>query len=132
MGALNNKYNASVQLQVVVPIGYDYDVKMLERQIRLVDTAFPWVVHYSDGQQAPSISWMSSITMKEGDGIDRHYNVEIRPHFLQSREQCYAYERYGDQLAEELARIMTKDVIRVASAIMVHGCFNNSYRPRDL
>jgi hypothetical protein len=126
-----SKYNASIHLTVIVPIGYDYDVELLERQVRLVDTAHPWVSHYVGGDQAPSINWMSSISMKEGEWIDRQYAVEIRPPFMLTRDQTHAYERYGEQLAKSLAEIVTKDVLRVSSTIKTSGS-GESYHPRDL
>jgi hypothetical protein len=132
VGAPVRKYNAHVHLEVVVPIGYDYDTELLERQIRLVDQAHPWVSYYVGGDRAPSINWMSDITMKEAEWIDRVYSVEIRPHVQLTFEQAYAYERYGDQLALSLAQILPKDVLCVRSALEIARCFNASYRPRNL
>lgn len=121
MGASRKRYNASIHIHVIVPIGYDYDTELLEQQVRLVDEANPWRSKYLDGSPAPSIHWMSRANMREGEWIDRIYSVEVRPPFLLTRELTHAYERYGNTLARELASIVPKDVLRVDYHIEIRG-----------
>lgn len=132
MGA-HNKYNASIMLEVVVPIGCDYNTSVLSDMIKLVDMFHPWISFYTDGSPAKSIDWMSGVSMKEGEYIDRIYEVEIRPPFMLNREQIFAYERYGDNLAHDLATILPKETtLRVDSALQITPCFNGGYNPRTL
>ena len=129
MGAHAN-YNASIELSLTVPIGYDYSVLLLERQVALADAAHPWVSHYLGGEQASSIHWQSAVGMKEGNGIDRIYTIEVRPHFLMTRDQLFAYERYGDTLAKYLASVVDEAVLRVQSRLIVNGVFSEGYKPK--
>lgn len=113
-------------------IGQDYDEELLKRQVRLADQARPWRSQYVDNTPAPSIQWMSGVTMREGEGIDRHYTVTVRPPFLLTRDQLHAYEQYGEHLAEALADIVPAIVLRVDSRIIITGTFGGGHRPRDI
>lgn len=133
MGAPSEKkYNAAILLQLVTPIGEYHDIEYLERQIYYADAAHPWVMYDNRGGPVPSIRWMSNITMREGDWIDRLYEVEIRPSFMLTQAQTYAYERYGEQLAESLAGVVPVTILRVDSRIRIEGVFSGGYRPREL
>jgi len=128
---LDKKYNAAIHLEFITRIGQDLDIVLLERQVRQADAAYPWVMRTVDNEPVNSISWMSSITMREGEWIDRLYEVEIRPTFPLGKAQTFAYERYGDQLAKTLAGFVSKDIIRVDFQVVFTGMYNGGYRPRD-
>jgi hypothetical protein len=133
VGAPDEKnYNAAILLKFVAPIGEDHDMEYLTRQIHHADAAHPWVMHDNRGEPVPSIRWMSSMTMREGDWIDRLYDIEIRPSFMLTQAQIYAYERYGDQLAKTLAEIVPLTILRVDSRIKIEGAFNRGYRPSEM
>jgi hypothetical protein len=128
VGASDTKYNLAAEFSIIFPIGYDFDTNLLERQIRLIDQINPWVSYFSDGGEAPSIHWMSSITMREGGGIDRHYSVEIRPSFRHTFDQAYAYEQYANTLAKNLAQNLPSEAIGVKARLIVNGTFSETYR----
>jgi hypothetical protein len=133
VGALDEKkYNAAILLQFVTPLGEYHDTEYLTRQVQHADAAHPWVMHDNRGGVVPSIRWMSSMTMREGDWIDRLYDIEIRPSFMLTQAQIYAYERYGDQLAKTLAEIVPLTILRVDSRIKIEGAFNRGYRPSEM
>lgn len=131
MGASAREYSVTAHLQIVVPIGHDYDCDLLDRQIRLVDQAYPWSAQYGSGRPAEGINEMSKASMKEAEGIDRIYSVVFHPPFILTREQVDTYERYCNTLARELAKIMPKSVLYVDSRIVMSGMFGGGYRPRD-
>ena len=128
MGVPDNKYNLAAELGVMFPIGHDFDTEMLERLIHEIDRINPWVSHYVNGDQAPSINWTSRITMREGNGIDRHYFVEIRPPFLHTFDRARAYERYANNLASNLAQVLPKEAIGVTARLIVSGCVSETHR----
>lgn len=129
MGASDRKYNLAAELVVKFPIGHDYDTKLLARQVRLMDQISPWASCYNNSEPGPSINWMSEITMREGDGIDRFYFVEIRPPFLHTFDQAHAYEQYANTLARNLAQNLPSGAIGVCARLIINGVSGDTYRP---
>ena len=128
----DRRYNAANIIKFTAKIGHELDEQGLWRAIVMADKTAPWESHYVGGGAAPSIYWHSDVRFKgEGGGVDRLYEVEIRPFGLMTKNMLFAYERYGRRLAQLLAGLRIEGVISVASRLRVEGTFT-SFRPDDI
>ena len=132
MGASSaeKKYNLSLELSVVFPIGSDFPESKVKDLVRRADAVSPWETSYNDGTPADSIRWMSNVEVREGFGIDRLYKVTLQPPFLHTFDQARAYERYGNQLARNVAALLVSSkAIGVKSRLILDGTFGELHRP---
>lgn len=120
-----SRFNASAHFAFITSIGNDLDPDGLLNALLLADKAAPWVTHYVSGERAPSIHWHSEPRMREGEWIDRRYELEIRPFGLLSRGQLLAYERYAEAFAQSLAKLRLQGVLSIEMRVTFSGLVTN-------
>lgn len=118
---VSGRYNASAHFAFVTPTGNDLNSTQLLGAVLEADRVKPWVTYYTDGRQAPSIYWYSEPTMREGEWIDRRYELEIRPFALLTCGQLLAYERYAQSLAELLVNRRFTGILSIHVSVVFKG-----------
>ena len=132
MGALPDKrFNAAIIFTITAEIGHELDTLGIWRTFQLADASAPWQSYYGDGSLAPSIHWHSQVTFKgEGGGVDRLYELEIRPHFQLAQVAIFAYEKYGIRLAEIVNGLRLEGVLCVSARARFESV-NTTYRSHE-
>lgn len=132
MGAHTDKrFNAAIIFTITAEIGHELDTQGIWRVFQLADASAPWQSSYGDGSPAPSIYWHSQVTFKgEGGGVDRLYELEIRPHFLLTQVAIFAYEKYGIRIAEIVNGLRLEGVLCVSARARFESV-NTTFRPSE-
>ena len=122
------RFNASGIVEVVLPIGVELSETTIRQAVLNADRLRPWR-NSSDLTTAPgSIYWHNEPEMVgEGGGVDRLYQMRIRPLGLLKPSQFAAYHQYLMGIASEVAMMQLPNVICVRARPIFSGVYG-SYR----
>lgn len=132
MGARERAYNASIELMAIFPIGDSFAAEDFSELVRQAGTLTPWQDRLDLAPTEIRLCWMTSVTVAEGEWIDRRYQLEIQSPHLLAFSQLHAFEQYGKGLARQVAATIPARCLRVDSRLIATGTFGEGFRPSVL